>query len=53
MAKVIKCDICGKECKEYAMYTLLEHRLILGSRKNDICYDCIDRIKEEIKAGKE
>lgn len=48
MARIIKCDICGKECNELIIYTLIQHRLIREDRRLDICYDCIDEIKKEL-----
>ena len=51
MARIITCDICGKECEEYLMYTLIKHK-IFSPKRSDICYDCIDRIEEEVKAEK-
>ena len=52
MALVNVCDICGAICKSNSRYELVYKGIIQGY-KNDICYDCIGRIKEEIKENKE
>lgn len=48
MALVKLCDICKKECENRRRYELIE-RGIFKDYKLDICCNCIDRIKKEIK----
>ena len=47
MALVNVCDICGAICN-LPNYELI-HKGVLRDHSYDICKECIDRIKKEIK----
>lgn len=45
------CDICGKECSNSGRYELT-YKCILRTCNVDICYECVETIKEDIKKGR-
>lgn len=45
------CDICGRECASSGRYELV-YKCVLRQDKQDICYECVERIKREIKNKK-
>ncbi len=51
MASKKFCDICEGECKSSGWYNLT-YTCLLGRRKEDICHECMKKIKSYIK-GKE
>jgi hypothetical protein len=52
MAEKILCDICNEECNRSGRYGLYYSCLFYDFKKQDICYDCIDKIRQDIKKAK-
>jgi hypothetical protein len=52
MAKKIVCDICNKECDRSGFYKLYYSCLLCDFKKQDICYECISRIRQDIKIAR-
>lgn len=48
MALVKICDICGKQCESRRRYELIE-KGVFSNYTFDICCECINIIKKEIK----
>lgn len=51
MAKAVLCDICGKVCNEYSRYEMV-YKGVIRTETYDICYDCYNKFKQEIKNSK-
>lgn len=51
MASVKVCDICGEICENRRRYELIE-KGVFSKYVFDICCDCVDKIKSEIKEDK-
>lgn len=48
MAEKIVCDVCGKDCTYDSRYEL-KYTCFLRTKKEDICYECMTKIKKIIK----
>lgn len=52
MSNIKICDICEKQTIDNKRYEIIQHTLF-GKCKLDICDDCIQEIKQQIKHKKE
>jgi len=51
MSKIRICDICGKQTEESGRYELI-YKCIVRIKQEDICVDCLQKLKDEIKKTK-
>ena len=49
MARIIKCDFCGREIKEVSMRVDYERIIFDEVHKQDVCEECGDKIRELCK----